>query len=126
MRLLKLGSKRECLANASRNMYADVFVLHAIADMKKGDEVTVHYIDPIIPYTVRKEHQAAYSFECDCRLCELDRKDPMCEKRSGLQQKCIAMNRSLSTKYRPKAMEEALRLVSTASDVMRLTAYALC
>ncbi|KAH7713021.1 TPR domain protein [Aphelenchoides avenae] len=77
---------QECAASstASHNIYGDIFVMHAVVDLKKGDEVMLHYIDPIVPYSVRKQLQSTYNFACDCRLCELDRKDPLREKRDVL------------------------------------------
>ncbi|KAH7708254.1 hypothetical protein AAVH_24498 [Aphelenchoides avenae] len=30
-----------CLPTASHNIYGDVFVVHAVVDLKKGDEVTL-------------------------------------------------------------------------------------
>ncbi|KAH7704106.1 TPR domain protein [Aphelenchoides avenae] len=74
-----------CLQNVHRRFYGDVMVVHAIMDIKKGEEMTLAYIAPIHTYKDRAEQlKEGYDVVCDCRLCELDRADPRCGEREQL------------------------------------------
>lgn len=76
-----------CLRNAHRTYYGDVMTVFAIADAKNGDEITINYVDPMDSYTVRASRlKLGHGFVCDCRLCELDRTDPLYQKREELVQ----------------------------------------
>ncbi|KAH7716150.1 TPR domain protein [Aphelenchoides avenae] len=68
-----------CLANSASAAFGDVKVEFAVADIKKGEEVTRPYVDPMKPLSERW-----LWFECDCRLCELDRADPRRDEREEL------------------------------------------
>ncbi|KAI0661947.1 SET domain-containing protein [Cubamyces menziesii] len=42
----------------------------ALQDIRKGDEITIPYLDPALPYRTRREAlRVNYDFECRCRLC---------------------------------------------------------
>ena len=47
-------------------------VIHAIEDIKKGDEICLPYINPLHKYSERKKRLAGWKFACHCKLCELD------------------------------------------------------
>ncbi|KAF8527442.1 SET domain-containing protein [Hysterangium stoloniferum] len=41
-----------------------------LRDLNPGDEITIPYIDPALPYTVRRDNLAkTYDFTCNCPLC---------------------------------------------------------
>ncbi|RDX42519.1 SET domain-containing protein [Lentinus brumalis] len=50
----------------------EVIALYEIAE---GEEITIPYLDPALPYRTREEAlRANYEFRCDCRLCAFQRK----------------------------------------------------
>lgn len=73
--------------NSHRTFYGNVMTVFNVVDLKKGDEVTVNYCDPLDPYQKRADRlKFSYDFSCDCRLCELDRADRQYEWREHLVQ----------------------------------------
>uniref|UniRef100_A0A914PLT3 SET domain-containing protein n=1 Tax=Panagrolaimus davidi TaxID=227884 RepID=A0A914PLT3_9BILA len=72
------------LANAYRTYYGDVMVIHATQDIKKGDEIYLVYVDPLLGFSERKKKLNDWKFTCDCKLCEIDSKDPYCLKRDEM------------------------------------------
>uniref|UniRef100_A0AC34FTA6 SET domain-containing protein n=1 Tax=Panagrolaimus sp. ES5 TaxID=591445 RepID=A0AC34FTA6_9BILA len=73
-----------CIANARKIIYHDVFIIHAITDIKKGEEICHTYIPLQFEYSVRKEMFNSWKFTCSCKLCEIDSKDKFCKKREQL------------------------------------------
>jgi len=45
--------------------------IYAMKSIKKGEEITISYIDVFIPQQARKEALEHYNFVCKCRACEL-------------------------------------------------------
>ncbi|KAI0365729.1 SET domain-containing protein [Pilatotrama ljubarskyi] len=42
----------------------------ALRDIEEGEEITIPYLDPALPYQTRQEAlRVNYGFECNCRLC---------------------------------------------------------
>lgn len=68
-------------------------VIHAVDDIKEGEEVTVTppFFDPLQSYVVREKDCARMKFRCVCPLCEADRADPRTQKRHELVQESIGM-----------------------------------
>ncbi len=65
-----------CLPSAHRTFVCDAIVVRACRDMKKGEEVTVPYIAPSVPYDERRLRlMRSWKFKCTCELCEADSKD---------------------------------------------------
>ncbi|KAH7718142.1 tpr domain protein [Aphelenchoides avenae] len=64
-----------CLANAYRVYYGDVMAVHAIVDVKKGEEISLSYIDPTQAYANRAQQLKGFGIECSCRLCKTERAD---------------------------------------------------
>ncbi len=65
-----------CLPSAHRTFACDAIVVRACRDMKKGEEVTVPYIAPSVPYDERRLRlMRSWKFKCTCELCEADSKD---------------------------------------------------
>uniref|UniRef100_A0A914YKT8 SET domain-containing protein n=1 Tax=Panagrolaimus superbus TaxID=310955 RepID=A0A914YKT8_9BILA len=71
-----------CIANAHRNIYGDVMVIHASTNIKKGDEICLAYIHPLTHD--RKKSLNCWNFTCQCYLCKADAKDEQCSKRSHI------------------------------------------
>lgn len=70
--------------------YGDVAVVHALVDVKRGEEVTIigDGVHPFDSYRERKCDIKAImrrsGFSCTCRLCEFDRNDLLERKRREL------------------------------------------
>lgn len=46
--------------------------MHALRDIKKGEELTISYIDENLPYETRQRQlKELYYFECKCPKCLL-------------------------------------------------------
>jgi hypothetical protein len=88
-----------CLANAYRTYYGDVMVIHATQDIKKGDEIYLVYLDPLLGFSERKKKLSDWKFTCDCKLCEIDSKDPNCLKRNQMLVEFIEFEKVASPKY---------------------------
>jgi hypothetical protein len=61
-----------------RAIFGDLIMIRTLIDLKKGDEVTVKYVPPLETY--EKRHYFCtkiWGFQCQCRLCELDRQEPL-------------------------------------------------
>ncbi|KAI1793397.1 SET domain-containing protein [Ganoderma leucocontextum] len=47
----------------------------ALREIDEGEEVTIPYLDPALPFQTRQDAlRANYGFECDCRLCAFGRR----------------------------------------------------
>lgn len=44
--------------------------MYAVRDIKKGEELTLPYIDIMQPFAYRKEALAGLGFKCSCRSCQ--------------------------------------------------------
>ena len=87
------------LGNVNRKVYGNLMLLYAIEDVKEGAELTTSYLDFDGEfYAQRTENlKTKWNFECNCRLCELDRADPKGEiKRKKLLDE---FKRELKTRY---------------------------
>lgn len=60
-----------CEKNASWAGNAQSFVVRAIRDIKKGEEILISYIRVIDTRAVRKHELKAYGFDCNCSVCNL-------------------------------------------------------
>ncbi|KAL2057422.1 hypothetical protein ABVK25_002475 [Lepraria finkii] len=60
-----------CLPNAysSWNDKKDRFMIHAIADIQEGDEVTISYCDALATKDMRSKWLEVYQFSCECAAC---------------------------------------------------------
>ena len=56
-------------------------VIYAAADIKKGEEICLSYISPLIEYSKRKEKLQSWKFTCQCELCRNDASDKMVAQR---------------------------------------------
>lgn len=64
----------------------------AISDIKKGDEITINYFGLLDSYQERVVHlKLGHGFICSCRLCELDKADPLYDAREDLVMKGLSL-----------------------------------
>uniref|UniRef100_A0AC35EZW4 SET domain-containing protein n=1 Tax=Panagrolaimus sp. PS1159 TaxID=55785 RepID=A0AC35EZW4_9BILA len=75
-----------CLANAFNSFHGDVLVIHAAADIKKGEEICLSYGSPCTAYSERRNNLklGIWNFQCNCELCEIDANDKLCSKRDQM------------------------------------------
>jgi hypothetical protein len=67
-----------CLPNTVRTFLGDVLLLRATRDISIGDEITAQYITPELTFEERQQKfKGTWGFECDCHLCEADKKAGM-------------------------------------------------
>ncbi|KAI0648097.1 SET domain-containing protein [Trametes meyenii] len=81
----------------------------ALQDIAPGEEITIPYLDPALPYQIRREAlDANYGFACKCRLCVFERGiepvDPPPERGSSAL----------------RDLEASLRAFSLGSDIQTL------
>ncbi|KAI1698325.1 SET domain-containing protein [Ditylenchus destructor] len=101
-----------CIGNSHRTFYGDIMVIHAICDLRKGEEITHNYVSPTIPYKERLEALQRYGFKCDCELCESERNDPAYEQRLKLWDKMLPKDAKVGVDEEPKKyLDFALPLV---------------
>ena len=53
----------------------------------KGDEVTISYIDEVMPYKQRQEALRDYGFNCSCKVCLEERGTAAARPASGMNAK---------------------------------------
>jgi hypothetical protein len=58
--------------------------IHAIHDLKAGDEIFRSYISPYELYDNRKKICDLYGFVCQCKLCILDHNDHFNDVRKNI------------------------------------------
>ncbi|KAI1728148.1 SET domain-containing protein [Ditylenchus destructor] len=80
-----------CLANAHRTFFGDFMFIYAVHDIKQGEEVTMTYAVPTETYIMRTALISKYGFRCHCRLCKLDRADPLTDKRDKIRDQCFEL-----------------------------------
>lgn len=94
--------------------------VHAICDLKQGEEATLSYINPLTVYSERKERlQKAWNFDCKCRLCEVEGKDGNCSKRFRLLQQFIDFARTDSPAQVVQKGKSVLKQVNFAISKIR-------
>jgi hypothetical protein len=77
-----------CLCNSAREFFGNIMFVHAIKDLKKGEEITLSYADTQAPYKLRCQSLMFFqSFRCSCELCVLDSSDVNYEKRTEILDK---------------------------------------
>lgn len=67
-------SANSCSPNADHNIDVSdpLIMMHAVRDIKKGDEITTHYLDPILPRAQRMGSlRREFGFTCSCPVCSL-------------------------------------------------------
>lgn len=65
-----------CLPNTTRAFIGDMMIVRATRDIKAGEEILTAYLPATTRFPQRKEKLGLRGFECDCPLCQLERKLP--------------------------------------------------
>ncbi|KAI9291723.1 SET domain-containing protein [Neoconidiobolus thromboides FSU 785] len=89
-----------CINNTTVGFMGTRLVLKALKDIQPEEEITISYLEPGLPYSIRKSRLLDnFYFECKCNLCLEDQKrkdiDPLelifcsnCSKENILNEKC--------------------------------------
>ena len=73
-------------------------MIHAVRDIDKGEEITLKYVNATKSCRERNAKlKHVYNFECNCRLCELERADPKSDERDSLMKRFTALKASPNT-----------------------------
>ncbi|KAK7700105.1 hypothetical protein SLS64_011123 [Diaporthe eres] len=65
-----------CLPNTKRAFIGDMIIVRAVRDIKAGEEILTSYQPASTSFPKRKEKLGLWGFQCDCPLCQLERKLP--------------------------------------------------
>ena len=72
--LLPSFLNHSCIPNAVKIYIGDICIVRAIADIPLGEEVLISYLPlPLFPNV--QERSGILGFQCDCKLCELEKID---------------------------------------------------
>ena len=55
--------------------------MRAIRKIAKGEEITISYVSPVMPWNERASSLERYGFGCDCTLCEFERNESPSRKK---------------------------------------------
>jgi tetratricopeptide (TPR) repeat protein len=59
--------------NVVRIFWGDLMFIRSIRAIKKDEELTFSYVDPMLPGEKRLESLKSFGVTCQCRLCKIDR-----------------------------------------------------
>ncbi|KAL7895696.1 hypothetical protein HDV63DRAFT_205228 [Trichoderma sp. SZMC 28014] len=64
-----------CQANAHKSWNANIerLTVHAIRDIKQGEEITISYLEILEPYAARQARLKRVLIDCKCELCSAPR-----------------------------------------------------
>lgn len=65
-----------CIPNTFPAFIGDMMIVRAACDIKAGEEILTSYTSTMAPFPERKKKLAFWGFQCDCRLCLVERKLP--------------------------------------------------
>ncbi|KAG6358541.1 hypothetical protein INS49_012058 [Diaporthe citri] len=65
-----------CLPNTKRAFIGDMMIVRAVRDIKAGEEILTSYQPASTSFPKRKEKLSLWGFQCDCPLCQLEKKLP--------------------------------------------------
>ncbi len=106
-----------CLPSAHKTFVGDAILVRASQDMKKGEEVTLHYILPSEPYDERRFRlMRSWKFKCTCVVCEADSQDDV-DARLKRRAMTKELDQIMNTMIRTMDREVLKRM---AKDVKRL------
>ena len=98
-------------------------MVHAIADVKKGEEITFDFIGAFSSYDEREQHfQKIYNLKCECKLCEFERSDPRREERAALL-KDLAKFSELFSSDTKKYVDEVTSIVKKVTPLIYVIKY---
>jgi tetratricopeptide (TPR) repeat protein len=110
-----------CVSNSFNVFYGDVMMIYAIKNLKKGEEITLSYLDPFEPYDKRLEKMKCFKFICNCELCALDRSDTFNDRRNEIFKKEYENLKSLMLSQNPEILMKAFEAAKAFVDKLRKT-----
>ncbi|KAG5642440.1 hypothetical protein DXG03_002786 [Asterophora parasitica] len=90
--------------------------LHAIRDIKKGEEIFIAYCPPTMPTTKRQAKLEPYGFQCTCRVCSDPNSDAFVAKVKSLTSNPLAPTALIQAIYGDSA-EWAVHLTEMAPEL---------
>ena len=108
-----------CLSNTFHLFYGDIMMVYAIKDLKKGEEITLSYLDPFETYEKRLEKMKCYKFTCNCELCVLDRADVFNDRRNEIFKKEYENLKCLMHSQNSESIMKAFQAAKAFVDKLR-------
>ena len=104
-----------CIANVSFDFLGDMLFLFAKKDIEKNEEICVNYFGCNKSYSFDERTRILdnYGFTCDCKLCELDRRDKNLNRREEFVEKLAYKN----LRYELLSLKEVLDDVKSMEDM---------
>ncbi|XP_024520070.1 uncharacterized protein LOC112342457 [Selaginella moellendorffii] len=73
--ILTAFANHSCCPSATQKAVGSASLVRAARDLKAGDEVTLAYLDPFMPWDVRsRQTKSRWGFECACERCHFESK----------------------------------------------------
>eukprot|EP00798_Chlamydomonas_sp_ICE-L_P007806 gene7806-1003_t len=98
-----------CLPNSIYFSVGDVMFISTVRDVEAGEELSIPYLDPMMPFEKRTKTLAGWNsgngFECDCVRCEASRRHP---EIGTLESEVRAMAKHVSQLSAAMPMHEAI------------------
>ncbi|KLO07469.1 hypothetical protein SCHPADRAFT_932417 [Schizopora paradoxa] len=113
-----------CMPNARREFIGTAIVIRTIQDLKKGEEVTVSYIDAQVSYDERRFRlMNSWRFNCSCGVCEADDEDgyEARESRRALSKKMDDLEERIDMTYDPVTAQRLAAEAKKTIDNMKRT-----
>ena len=77
-------TNHDCAPNCAAAIRGGRVALTALRDLADGDELTISYVEPRLPYYERRRVlRDSYGFDCDCDRCARERKMEVVKVRRG-------------------------------------------
>jgi tetratricopeptide (TPR) repeat protein len=70
-----------CFGNADRFTHGNLMMVHAVTDLKKGDEVTIEYLPAADDLDRQTRFETSFGFRCTCPVCAEEEKNPLLLRR---------------------------------------------
>lgn len=65
-----------CVPNTTVALIGDMMIVRAARDIKAGEEILTSYVSVTARFPEREKKLGFWGFQCDCALCQLERKLP--------------------------------------------------
>ncbi|NWT36821.1 SMYD3 methyltransferase, partial [Rissa tridactyla] len=92
-------------------------LLHSVREIQIGEELTVSYIESLMPTSERqKQLMRQYCFECDCLLCQNQEKDA--EKLAGEEHAWKEVKDAVNEVRYPKSKEEWEQVLARCQNLL--------
>ncbi|MCO5579122.1 hypothetical protein L7F22_032974 [Adiantum nelumboides] len=71
--LLPSFINHSCIPNACRAHVGKGLLIHAAAEIKAGEEITMPYFNPTFPLEYRTARTKTWNFQCVCKRCQVEK-----------------------------------------------------